>query len=426
LESVKKDTKAGLEIRRVPLESLHLDPANARSHHEENLSAIEASLHRFGQAEPLITHKPSGRVIGGNGRLVAMKRLGWTEADIVELDVDDLTATALGIALNRTAELAEWDETNLGRLLQELQAADALDGVGFDSTDIDALLESLGELEVPEVTDPGPEELPACPVSKPGDLWLLGDHMLACADCRDPAVHEKLLGTAQVDMVWTDPPYGVAYTGGTEDALQIENDDLDPSELEAFLREAFEPACRATKPGGVWYVAAPAGPNFLPFAKVLAELGIWRQTLVWLKDALVLGRSDFHYRHEALFYGWRPGAAHQPPPGRDQDTVWEVDRPRVSRDHPTMKPVELVTRAILTSSGPRSLVLDPFAGSGTTLVAAESTGRVSRCIELDPRYVDVGVKRWQAATGREATLEGDGRAFEEMAEEREAGDGKAQ
>jgi DNA modification methylase len=404
-----------LTIRRVPLDALHTDPANARKHGEENMAAIVASLRRFGQAEPLVVHAATGRVIGGNGRLAAMRKLGWTEADVVELDLEAVDATALGIALNRTGELAEWDDEALAQLLQTLRDEGALDGVGFDPSEIDELLAELEE-ESAGIEDVPPGELPAEPVSRLGDLWYLGDHRLLCGDSTDQASFVLLLEGERADLVWTDPPYGVSYVGGTDDALTIENDELQGDELEQFLRAALTPAAAACKPGACWYVAAPAGPNFLPFAKVLTDLGVWRQTLLWLKDRFVLGRSDYHYRHEALFYGWTPGAAHQPPPTREQDTVWECPRPNASPDHPTTKPVALVTRALLNSSQRGALVLDPFCGSGTTILAAEETRRRARGIELDPRYCDVILRRWSEATGKEPTL--DGRTFATVREER--------
>ncbi|MCA8982022.1 MAG: site-specific DNA-methyltransferase, partial [Planctomycetes bacterium] len=188
--------------------------------------------------------------------------------------------------------------------------------------------------------------------------------------------------------------------------LTIQNDDLQGDDLEGFLRDTLTPAAAACKPGACWYVAAPAGPNFLPFAIVLTDLGIWRQTLVWVKDSLVLGRSDYHYRHEALFYGWTPGAAHQPPPTRDRDTIWECPRPMASPDHPTTKPTALVVRAIENSTKRGAIVLDAFCGAGTTILAAEQTKRRACGIELDSKYCDVIVRRWQEATGKEATLDG--------------------
>ena len=168
----------------------------------------------------------------------------------------------------------------------------------------------------------------------------------------------------------------------------------------------------------MWYVAAPAGPNFLPFASVLTDLGVWRQTLVWAKNAFVLGRSDFHYKHETIFYGWTPGAAHHAPPTRDLDTIWECPRPAASPDHPTTKPTELVTRALEYSCDPGEVVLDPFCGSGTTILASEATGRRARGIELAPGYCDVISRRWQEATGKRATL-GD-QPFDEVRDGRRA------
>ncbi len=293
-------TETGLEVRRVPLESLHQDPSNARAHDARNLDAIRASLQRFAQVEPLVVLKGGGRVIGGNGRLEAMRSLGWTECDIVELELSEVEATALGIALNRTGELAEWDEDTLGRLLSTLRDEGALDGVGFDEGEIDELLEGLiDDLEEPELDDPGPGELQEEAITQAGDLWLLGRHMLLCGSATEESSYDALLDGERADLIWTDPPYGVSYEGGTEDALTIQNDDLQGSELESFLRGAFAGVLAASKPGAVWYVAAPAGPNFLPFAQVLTDLGVWRQTLVWLKDAFVLGLGDFHLRQVA-------------------------------------------------------------------------------------------------------------------------------
>lgn len=267
--------------------------------------------------------------------------------------------------------------------------------------------------------DPGPGPLPAIATTDPGDLWILGRHRLLCADSRSESTVARVMAEDKADIVWTDPPYGVSYVGGTRDELTIKNDDLTGDALEAFLRDVFGHTTAACKPGAAWYVAAPAGPNFLPFAKVLTDIGVWRQTLVWLKDALVLGRSDFHYRHEALFYGWTPGAAHHAPASRCGDTVWEVARPKSSPDHPTTKPIELVERALLTSSLPNAVLLDPFAGSGTTLLAAEGTNRRARAIELDPKYCDVVIRRWQEAAGQSAVLEETDEAFELVAKRRE-------
>ena len=413
-ETTRTDPQpTALAIRRVPLDSLHLDPANARAHGERNLEAIEGSLVRFGQAEPLVVHRETGRVIAGNGRLVAMRKLGWSECDVVEVGLDAIEATALGIALNRTADLASWDEPALAKLLDGLRAEDALAGVGFTDIDIDELLAGLEAEVESELDDPGPEEPLDDPVSHAGDLWVMGEHRLLCADSRSPEGYARLLENHHADLVWTDPPYGVSYEGK---AGEIQNDSAEG--LRELLRQSLGTAIKHTKVGAPWYVAAPAGPQFLDFAQVLTDLCVWRQTLVWVKNSLVLGHSDFHYRHEALFYGWTPGGKHVQPPDRSQDTIWLFDRPSHSPDHPTMKPVELVAHALRLSSKKDALVLDLFLGSGTTLVACEQLGRRCRGFEIDPRYVDVALRRWEQITGTRAVLEGDGRPFAQVAEER--------
>jgi site-specific DNA-methyltransferase (adenine-specific) len=212
-------------------------------------------------------------------------------------------------------------------------------------------------------------------------------------------VWELLLGGEHADLVWTDPPYGVGYVGKTADRLQIPNDALEGRALQGLLAAAFDSALPHLRPGAAVYVAAPSGALFLDFAVVLAERNLWRQTLVWVKDQFVMGRSDYHYRHESIFYGWVPGGPHRAPPDRTQDTVWEIDRPRRSAEHPTMKPVALIARALENSTLPGQLVVDPFAGSGSTLIAAHGSGRAARLIELDPDYADVICRRFQGHTG---------------------------
>src|SRR5262245_36369351 len=208
------DPASAVTFRRVAIADLHLDPGNARAHNERNMAAIRDSLQRFQQAEPLVVQKGTGRVIGGNGRLAAMRELGWTECDIVEVDLDDRQARALSIALNRTAELAEWDLPTLTKLLQELRADDDLHGVGFEDVDVDKLLEELGEgLEPGVVDDQGPVEPPEQPTSRRGDLWLLGHHRLLCGDSQSPQNIERLLAGERAQLLSTDPPYCIRYTG---------------------------------------------------------------------------------------------------------------------------------------------------------------------------------------------------------------------
>ena len=292
--------------------------------------------------------------------------------------------------------MAEWDESELAKQILDL------DDKGWD-------IAELG-FEMPQVIEPEPidendiPEAPAEPTTKLGDVYQLGKHRLICGDSTDVTVMDKLLGEEKADLVWTDPPYGVSYVGKTKDALTIENDTLNLAELEDYLRSAFNSIFTATKPGACWYVAAPSGNLFQAFSIPLSELDVWRHTLVWVKDTLVMGRADYHYRHESIFYGWTPGAAHQTPPDRKQDTIWEIPRPKANKEHPTMKPIELIERAIQNSSLTGQIVLDAFGGSGSTLIACEQTKRVARLIELDPKYCDVIVTRWENLTGNKAEL----------------------
>jgi site-specific DNA-methyltransferase (adenine-specific) len=241
---------------------------------------------------------------------------------------------------------------------------------------------------------------------------------LLCGDSTSIDAVERLMDGHHADMVWTDPPYGVAYVGKTKDALTIENDRLDDAGLEDFLRASLGCALIACRDGASWYIAAPGGPLFHIFSTVLRPLGVWRETLQWVKNTFVMGRSDYHYRHESIFYGWKPGATHYFVDDRTQDTVLQFDKPARNAEHPTMKPVALIEKCVLNSSKPGEIVLDLFGGSGSTLIACEKTGRVARLMELAPQYCDVICKRFAAFSGKQATLDGDGRTFEELAAER--------
>jgi len=447
-----------LKIRRVPLESLHVDPSNARVHGPENLDAMAASLKRFGQAEPLIVHARTGRVIGGNGRVVAMKKLGWTECDVIELDVDDLQATALGIALNRTASLAEWDDPVLAKLLKELQAEDALDGVGYTDDDIDRLIAELeqqaGEdcrADEDEVPDP-PEE----PVTRPGDLWTLGRHRLLCADSSRPEDVNRLLSGAKIQLVNTDPPYNVRVEPRSNNAIAaglssfrvgrrkppsgvepdlakpkqtrtrmrakdrpLTNDCVSEEEFKRLLEAWFSNMARVLEPGRAFYIWGGYA-NCANYPPVLKSTGLYfAQSIIWVKEHPVLTRKDFMGNHEWCFYGWREGAAHQFLGPANAVDVWSVKKVNPqSMVHLTEKPVELARRAIQYSSKPGENVLDLFGGSGSTLIAAEETGRKAYLMEIDSLYADVIVTRWQKFTGKSAALDGTEKTFDEVAAER--------
>jgi DNA modification methylase len=399
------DEHQAVEVRRISLQDLHADPANARMHNDKNLRSITDSLKAFGQVENLVVQKSSGKVIGGNGRLEAMREMGWTHADVAMVDLSDAQATALGIALNRTAELASWDVEVLGKLTDSLRDQEFdLSALGFDDADLKDLARKIEAELGDEHGDQDADDVPDTPTeatTRLGDIWSLGDHRLICGDSKLLSTFEALCEGQKCDAVITDPPYGLDYVGKTKDALTIKNDGKEG--LLELLDLALSNCFTVSQEGAVWYVWAPAGPQFLDFAQILKGLKIWRQTLVWVKDSLVMGHSDYHYRHEVCFYGWREGK-HLSTPDRCQDTVWEVPRPKRSTEHPTMKPVELIERCVKNSTIKGQLVLEPFSGSGTTLIACEQLGRRCFAVEIDPRFCDVALRRWSKLTGKDPVL----------------------
>ncbi len=417
----------GLTVRRVPLASLVPDPSNPRAHDEPNLTAIEASLRRFGQAEPLVVQAGTGRVIGGHGRLVAMQRLGWTEADVVGLEVDDLTATSLGIALNRTAELAEWDEPVLARLLEQLRVDDALSGVGFHPDEIDELLLALEEDGPRDLADPGPSPPPENPISRRGDMWRLGEHRLLCGDATSANDVTRLMAGEKAALVATDPPFLVDYSGERPgDAGKdwtASYHDVDAGEAYGFYSAVFTNVLAVLDEHAAiycWHAHKRAGV----LQAVWANLGILdHQQIIWVKPAAVFSRTFWRFRHEPCLMGWRQGSPPHHDEGQEHDTVWEVDwegRARVQTDHPMCKPLELFSRPMRKHTSPGDVVLEPFSGSGSQILAAEQERRVCRALEIEPAFVDVALRRWEEATGQAATLDGDGRTFVEIGDERGA------
>lgn len=395
-----------LDVRSVAVGDLTLDPRNARKHSERNLAAIADSLATFGQRKPIVVSQDMV-VIAGNGTVEAARRLGWERISVAVLPwTDPAKCMAYALADNRTAELAEWDGEVLAGQLVELQAAGwAVEGLGWSERDFNRMQ------PMPGVEEDEPPALPAEPVSQVGDVWVLGRHRLLVGDATDAAAVEPVAG--QCDVLWTDPPYGVEYVGKTRAELTIRNDTV--GGLLALLRGAFATATLCLKPGSPVYVAY-ATSSTLQFWGAFEEAG-WdlRQELVWVKDQMVLGHADYHWRHEPILYGYVPGTARR---GRGstgwfgddaQTTVLEVPRPRANDVHPTMKPVELVARCLVNSTPVDGTVLDLFGGSGSTLMAAEQTGRSARLVELDPRYADVICARWQAHSGSLPVHESTGR-----------------
>lgn len=405
-------SRVPLEIKRVPIASLKKDPSNARKHSEKNLKAIQSSLSRFGQVEPLVVQKSTGHVIGGNGRVEAMQALGIKEADVVELDLDNTQAQALGIALNRTAELAEWDEDTLGKLLHGLRE-DGLDigDLGFDLDD----LPSLGLSANPDFDEEHEDDVPEVEESfvKRGEIWQLGSHRLMCGDSTNPASVMLLMNGEKADLWLTDPPYGVSYAdkneylnglgNGIRLTKPIENDHMSLDES-AKLWEAVATVSKenCSDESSYYWFACQGGDQMMMMMMSISRAG-WkvRHELIWVKNNHVLGRCDYQYKHEPILFGWKTDGTHKFF-GGFQTSVLAFDRPQASKLHPTMKPVELIELLINNSSVVRGRVLDTFLGSGSTLIACEKTGRRCFGMEIDPHYCSVIVKRWQDLTGKEA------------------------
>lgn len=401
-----------LAVTYIPVADLH--PYH-RNPHKGNVKRIRSSLRDHAQFKPVVvnigthTGRPN-EVLCGNHTLLAAREEGWTELGATTVDVSDDEAAQINLIDNPRAgnpSDLDYDEQLLLELLADLPG---LDGTGYDLGDFEALEKAYqdGGARSPGLNDPddAPTELPVQPVTKEGDLWHLGPHRLAVGDATDPTVWNRLLGDEKADCMWTDPPYGVNYVGKTAAALTIENDDLDSASMDRFLRSVFGCALAGSSPGAGMYVAGPAGPLHLVFGRVLMELGVLRQTLIWVKDQFVMGHSDYHYRHEPIYYGWVPGAPHHVMPDRKQDSVFEFARPRRSEDHPNMKPVGLIEKHITNSTARDALVIDPFAGSGSTVIACHGTSRRAAVIELDPQYADVICRRYQEHTGTKPVRDG--------------------
>lgn len=391
---------------------------NARTHSDDQVVQIAASIAEFGFTNPILAGS-DGVIVAGHGRLAAAQKLGLEVVPVVVLDhLSSTQRRALVIADNRIAENAGWDEAMLRIEMADLQDADFdLSLTGFDA---DALAELMAGDEPDgegETDDDAVPEVSETPISRPGDVWLLGGHRLLCGDSTVAENYDRLLDGTQVDMVFTDPPYNVNYANSAKDKMRgkdraILNDNLGDGFYD-FLLMALTPTIAHCR-GGI-YVAMSSSELDVLQAAFRAAGGKWSTFIIWSKNTFTLGRADYQRQYEPILYGWREGAQRHWCGDRDQGDVWNIKKPQKNDLHPTMKPVELVERAIRNSSRPGNAVLDPFGGSGTTLIAAEKSGRVARMIELDPKYVDVILRRWQGWTGKQATRESDGALFDDQA-----------
>jgi len=391
---------------------------NARTHSEEQVAQIAASIVEFGFTNPILAGS-DGIIVAGHGRLAAAQKLGLEIVPVVVLDhLSPTQRRALVIADNRIAENAGWDDALLRIELEALQ----LEGFDLDITgfDADALAELIAgdepdnegqtdEDAVPEVSE--------TPISRPGDVWIMGPHRLLCGDSTLAESYDQLMQGEVADMVFTDPPYNVNYANSAKDKLRgkhrpILNDALG-ADFHDFLYDALSLLVAHTR--GAIYVTMSSSELDTLQAAFRSAGGHWSTFIIWAKNTFTLGRADYQRQYEPILYGWPEGAERHWCGDRDQGDVWQIKKPQKNDLHPTMKPVELVERAIRNSSRPGDVVLDPFGGSGTTLIAAEKSGRVARLIELDPKYADVIVRRWQDWTGKQTTRESDGLAFDQAA-----------
>ena len=392
-----------MKTETIPIEALTLDPANVRRHGKRNLEAIKGSLLRFGQQKAIVVDE-NGVVVAGNGTLEAARALGWKELQVVRTALAGADRTAFSIADNRTAELAAWDEDALAKALVSLKCDDAIDelATGFTDDEIERIVRDLkgdDDIEEDEVPDP-----PKDPITQPGDLWILGNHRILCADSTDGRSVETVTEGSPVDMVFTDPPWNVAIGQDSNpkhrqrDGLQ--NDALTSDEFAAFLAR-FAATVRKIVTGDLYVVLGAS--EWPTLDRCLRDAGFhWSGTIIWAKDSFVLGRSKYHRRYEPIWYGWKTTGKSSYRAGRDQDDVWEIPRPKRSEEHPTMKPVALPAKAIQNSCSCGGTVLDPFMGAGSTLIAAEHRERRAIGIEIEPRFCDVIVERWENLTGQKA------------------------
>lgn len=457
-EKSKKWPASRTEMRDIG--ALRAYERNARTHSDAQIDQIARSIREWGWTNPVLCTE-DGMIIAGHGRILAAERLGYDQVPVmIAVGWTPAQVKAYVIADNKLALNAGWDEEILAAELADLEEMGfAVDLIGFSADEMADLRPASDRYN----TDPDdcPDAGPS-PVSRAGDVWQLGPHRVVCGDSTSTDDVAKVMGSAFADACWTDPPYNVNYEAA---AGSIENDNLPDETFAAFLLDAFVAAFSFLKPGSAIYIAH-ADTEGLNFRAAFKSAGFKLSgCLIWAKGSLVLGRSDYQWQHEPILYGWKPGAAHRWYGGRKQTTVTELEgsvftfqadgtlvvrvgsesiivrgkdlkaeaveptvlrceKPRKSSDHPTMKPVELIQRMLKNSTREGDVVLDLFGGSGSTLIACEMMGRQARLVELDARFVDVIVKRWQEFTGKSATLEVDGRTFEAVSAQHFNGGGR--
>jgi DNA modification methylase len=386
---------------------------NSRTHSDEQVAQLAASIREFGFTNPVLVDEKNN-LIAGHGRLLAARKLKLDQVPaVVVTGLDERKRRALVIADNKLALNAGWDDEALRVELEDL-AGDFGELMGFSEDELVALLKHEEGTEGLTDEDAVPE-VPEVPVTVEGDVWVLGRHRLMCGDSTSIDAVERLMAGRKANMLHTDPPYGVDYEG-------VPNDHLKDAQLEAFLHDALSCAFTALAPGSnvyVWHADITA----LEFISAFRSAGFKQArppTIQWVKPSLTMSQGDYHSQNEPCLYGWKEGKGRVRVKDRKQTTIWKCDRTDEAKVHPTMKPVELCQRAIENSSDVNGIVLDLFGGSGSTLIACEKTARDCRMMELDPKYCDVIIKRWQDFTGEQATLEATGQTHDQLKQEREA------
>lgn len=393
-----------LNVEYLPVDHLTPYAKNARTHSEDQVAQIAGSMTEFGFVNPILIDETGG-IIAGHGRLMAARMLGLKEVPVLRLrHLSETQRRALMIADNKIAENAGWDENTLRSELQALQDEDVnLAMLGFGEEELDKLLANIDGDGGLTDEDAAPE-IPVKPVSVLGDLWICGDHKVLCGDSTLIDTYQKLLGEELADMVFTDPPYNVNYANSAKDKMRgksrpIQNDNLG-ADFGAFLYDVCTNLMMVCK--GAMYICMSSSELHTLHGAFSEAGGKWSTFIIWAKNTFTLGRADYQRQYEPILYGWKDGHDHYWCGARDQGDIWFVNKPVKNDLHPTMKPVELVERALQNSSKTKDIILDSFGGSGTTMIACEKTGRRARLIELEPKYADVIVKRWQEFTGKTA------------------------
>jgi len=391
-----------MEFKKLKIETLipaSYNPRKKLKPGDAEFEKIKNSITEFGYVDPIIVNSDM-TIIGGHQRWSVLKTLGYTEVDCVVVEIDKTKEKALNIALNKVT--GEWNKELLADLIKDLQSLDYdVAFTGFDPPEIDELFNEVHSKETKEDDFNVDEELKAPAISKQGDVWLLGRHRLICGDSTKAEVYDTLLEGKKVNLVVTDPPYNVAYEGT---AGTIQNDNMADKDFYNFLLSAYKNMVNAMADDASIYVFH-ADTEGLNFRKAFEDAGLYLSGVcIWAKQSLVLGRSPYQWKHEPVLFGWKKNGKHKWFADRKQSTIWNFDRPKKSELHPTMKPIALIAYPILNSSMTNGLVLDPFGGSGSTLIACEQTNRTCYTIELDEKYADVIVKRYIDQVGNDANV----------------------